>query len=119
MNEPKFEHNCTGCKFLGHYLGYDVYICSPNDPQSKASGLGTSILARFGNDGPDYASSPLSIFQRMVENNENVKDSTVDPPVTMPFQEWVFQTDKCVYHAAWMLALTVQKMKEITEEEKT
>jgi len=113
MSEPKFEHNCINCKFLGHYLGHDVYLCSLNDPQSKASGLGTSILARFGDEGPEYASSPLSIFQRLLENNENVRDGDV----IMPIQEWIFHTDKCNYHAAWMLALTVQKMKEITEDE--
>ena len=33
----KFEHNCEGCKFIGHYYGCDVYICSE------------SIISRFGN----------------------------------------------------------------------
>ena len=46
--EPKFEHDCGKCVFIGHIAGRDIYTC----PQS---GIPT-IVARVGDDGPDYTS---------------------------------------------------------------
>lgn len=41
---PKFNHDCTSCKFLAHFDGHDLYVCV------------STIVARFGNDGWDYTS---------------------------------------------------------------
>jgi len=54
MDKPKYAHNCDRCEFLGGWTSpegttYDLYYC----PQLP--GLPT-ILARWGNDGPDYLS---------------------------------------------------------------
>jgi len=43
---PKFTHDCEGCKFLGHYEGHDLYYCA-GEP---------TVIARYGSDGPAYAS---------------------------------------------------------------
>jgi hypothetical protein len=51
------------CKYLcsgksrfhsDHYQEYDFYICDARIPT-----MGRTIIARFGDDGPDYCSSPL------------------------------------------------------------
>lgn len=43
---PKFKHDCTSCVYLGHFEDHDLYYC-PNDP---------TVIARFGDEGPDYGS---------------------------------------------------------------
>lgn len=44
-----FTHDCDACVFLGHAEGCDHYIC--ND----------SLIARDGNDGPEYTSMPRRV----------------------------------------------------------
>ena len=48
---PKFQHDCTQCKFVAHIDGHDTYICP--------SFLG-SIVLRYSSDGPKYSSLPTS-----------------------------------------------------------
>jgi hypothetical protein len=48
-----YEHDCHWCVFIGHYAGYDLYRCSQ-------SGKPT-IVARYGNGGPDYRSGPSQV----------------------------------------------------------
>lgn len=55
VQKPRFKHDCTGCTFLGHYDDGDekrdiYWCCSPSDP------ILDSIIARFGDDGPEYRS---------------------------------------------------------------
>lgn len=45
--QPVFEHDCDDCTFIGHVLGHDLWIC----PQG---GVMPTLLARWGNDGPEY-----------------------------------------------------------------
>jgi hypothetical protein len=57
FNGPIYKHDCESCRYIGTYVGphpgddrpHDWYIC------------GDSILARDGDDGPDYHSWPLYI----------------------------------------------------------
>lgn len=49
MVDPVFEHDCDQCLFIGHYRGHDLYRC----PQG---GTVVTIVARYGNEGPDYTS---------------------------------------------------------------
>jgi hypothetical protein len=44
--QPKFEHDCTRCQFLGHYDGADLYFCD-GEP---------TIIARFSSEGHNYRS---------------------------------------------------------------
>ena len=48
---PQFKHDCDLCKFLGRdewdNTPYDLYFCSKRGP---------ILVARYGNDGPDYVS---------------------------------------------------------------
>jgi hypothetical protein len=58
LYEPKFHHDCDKCEFLGGYKEgderADVYICP--------SCLGMSVIARLGDDGPDYYSSDIRLM---------------------------------------------------------
>lgn len=51
---PRYTHDCDACEPLGEHLEYDLYYCPRCD--------GGTIIARYGNDGPEYASTMLSIF---------------------------------------------------------
>jgi hypothetical protein len=57
---PKFTHDCDKCQFLGTEQGCDLYICASR----MIKGLGPSIIARFGNDGPQYASVPWGVIEK-------------------------------------------------------
>lgn len=65
--KPLYQHDCTDCQYLGRYLKpmesihddpdavYDLYYC----PKTSGSG---SVLARYGNDGPDYLSMDVRVL---------------------------------------------------------
>lgn len=57
--KPRFTHDCTRCVFTGADAEYDFYFC----PGS----LGGSIIARFGNDGPEYASSAVDVWRSYLQ----------------------------------------------------
>ena len=44
---PRYEHDCKSCAYLGQYREYDLYYC----PQHEFP----TVIARFGK-GPDYKS---------------------------------------------------------------
>lgn len=59
----RYIHDCDDCIGLGKFsLGnrrFDLYFCPRCD--------GGSVLARYGDRGSDYASSPLDILDRLLE----------------------------------------------------
>jgi hypothetical protein len=84
LMEPKFEHDCEGCDFLGHALDADLYICGI-DKRDRFSG---SVIARYSSDGPDYSSMPTSAVEDMLKRGFSIGDHTQDPPITthVPFK---------------------------------
>jgi hypothetical protein len=54
-SEPRYEHDCDGCMYLGNYEELDVYYCCGSDGIS-----GGSVILRFGDEGWEYTSSPVS-----------------------------------------------------------
>ena len=63
--EPTYQHDCEACIFMGTWTGpdqalgqenalFDLYVCP------RETTLGTCCIARFGNDGPEYASMSLT-----------------------------------------------------------
>jgi hypothetical protein len=44
---PVFKHDCDDCEYLGHFDEHDLYYCKNGGP---------TVIARWGGDGPDYAS---------------------------------------------------------------
>ena len=67
--KPQFDHDCKDCTFLGRHEGqsafggssgkYDLYFC----PQY---GMSHTVIARFGNGGPDYLSGLLASYYEPV-----------------------------------------------------
>ena len=66
MHYPKYQHDCENCIYLGlhtvesedeeghtFYIAYDLYICLNKDD----SGF-PSLVARYGDEGWEYLSSP-------------------------------------------------------------
>lgn len=63
---PRHRHDCDDCEFLGVADGtnpggddsddFDLWFCARCDEGS--------LIARYGNDGPNYISSPISILRR-------------------------------------------------------
>jgi hypothetical protein len=47
VEQPKYDHDCDRCQFLGTFDGHDLYYCP---------GGGPTIIARYSSDGPDYSS---------------------------------------------------------------
>lgn len=49
MPEPRFEHDCTACTFLGEHENCDVYACDQG-------GTFPTIILRASDEPSDYAS---------------------------------------------------------------
>lgn len=65
--ERRYKHDCETCKFLGHYNEYDLYYCSQ-------TGLPT-VIARYGDDGPEYTSGMGSDHPALVEARSRYEDA--------------------------------------------
>ena len=98
---PKYKHDCESCRFLGTFFEFDVYLCHQ------------SIIARYGDDGPEYASSMISILLDQF-TNPNYRMGLSDSK-SMAMQEWLFSNDVCGYYKAWLLALATLQIKELTQ----
>lgn len=72
--QPRFEHNCDDCEYLGHvefpaaYFDAAVPYTKPKSADlyfCKVSGIGgeDSLLARYSDRGSDYSSSSVSIVR--------------------------------------------------------
>ena len=46
MEQPRYEHDCNICEFLGQYREYDLYYCLKN----------MTIIERYSDEGGDYSS---------------------------------------------------------------
>ena len=60
---PVFKHICDNCEYLGHFDEHDLYYCPKGGP---------TVIARWGGDGPDYASGMAIAeawdFKRLKDN---------------------------------------------------
>lgn len=115
MKTPVFEHDCDhGCRFLGHWLGHDVYIHTYPD---RSNLMGT-VIARNGKDG-EYSSFPLRIFRSMLENSEdNLIRVTSASGATreIQFLEYMFSPDGSPAFRAILLALAHDNLVKNMEE---
>jgi len=48
MDQPRFDHGCPRCTFLGQWNEFDLYFC----PQGSLP----TVIARRSSEGPDYTS---------------------------------------------------------------
>jgi hypothetical protein len=93
--KAKYAHDCNACKFLGHFVGYDVYTC-PNN---------SSIIARFSSYEPNYVSMNRDHFRTMITNNTPIG---FPEGKTVPIQTLIFSENCPVrYYQAWVIALAL------------
>jgi hypothetical protein len=85
--KPKFVHDYEDCKFLGHWYNHDVWL-------HHREGDCGSILARYGNEPWEYASSPIEdcfgpeMYYK--ERRIGLSDGTA-----MPYFEYIF-SGRCI-----------------------
>lgn len=63
-NPPLWRHDCPQCVPLGTFTFHDLYFCQGI--------LGGTVLARYGNDGPEYLSTPVEI---LLDNLSDIDDT--------------------------------------------
>jgi hypothetical protein len=78
---PQFQHDCEDCVFLGRsacviavpvsqkaqrYLRCDQYYCTTRTSLAPAT-----LIQRFGDAGPDYASCPVVLAPGLIGANES------------------------------------------------
>lgn len=67
IQKPRFPHDCSECRFLGtvdggdpyrgsQFMRFDLYYCASTDDGS--------LLARYGDEGGEYLSSPRALLER-------------------------------------------------------
>lgn len=93
---PKYTHDCEHCQFLGTFFDHDVYVCKRGE-----GWLDTTIIGRYGDDGPKYASGPLGLFIDALRRNSFIG---VDGK-SVKFHDYLFSQHVCPYHKAWVVAL--------------
>jgi len=52
----RFSHDCKACTPLGQFEEYDLYHC-------MQGGSMPTVLARYGNEGPEYVSGLFSVSE--------------------------------------------------------
>jgi hypothetical protein len=76
--KPFFFHDCDRCEFLGGvnlntllngYRRFDIYVCSSTQGHNL-----DSILARYGNNGPEYLSYILGALNTKPVNLTELPD---------------------------------------------
>lgn len=97
-----FQHDCDNCTFHGNFFGHDVYLCSE---EGNGSILGPSIIARYGNSGPDYASMPVGILQDSLQDANRTIGGTRLPGGSMNYREWIVSEYACKSTQAMIFAL--------------
>lgn len=81
--KAKFVHDCDKCTFLTIVDGMDVYVCTGDTM------MGTDIIARYGDDGPDYKSVCAYIMAMLVADRTTFLDA--DPHLLAGFAMAKFQ----------------------------
>lgn len=64
---PRYQHDCKSCRYLGEYNEYDLYYC--------ANSIVPTVVARYGNHGADYTSGMNSDHPALVEARERYEDA--------------------------------------------
>ena len=95
---PQFVHDCDRCRFYGHLLGQDVYVCPDG-------ALGPSLVARHGDDGPAYGSSPLSLFLDQLTSNGWISGTANGEPWRLRFRDYLVSPHAIPCHRAWLVVV--------------
>ncbi len=73
--KPRFAHDCENCVFLGSHGQHDLYFCR--------GGVHPTVIARFGNDGPDYMSglAVAHLIPELAEAERRARLENLLPPL--------------------------------------
>lgn len=63
--ERRYQHDCEQCTLLGHYKEFDLYIC-----RNKHKPTDSTLLARYGNEPREYASTLVGYTNHLFELHE-------------------------------------------------
>ncbi len=63
---PQFQHDCDCCHFLGRFISEN----GPADLYAHTSGNMPTVIARYGSDGPNYASGSSFSYGRLEDLTE-------------------------------------------------
>jgi hypothetical protein len=63
----RFEHDCEKCTFLGNDGEHDLYFC-------MQMGSMPTVIARYGNGGPDYASGLGTTHPSLQEGERRARE---------------------------------------------
>jgi hypothetical protein len=55
----RYRHDCERCEFLGRVADLDIYRCRQ---QTRGSPSMPTLVARWGDTGPDYFSGSEAMF---------------------------------------------------------
>lgn len=101
-DKPKFVHDCDKCRFIATIGGLDIYICGEGKP------AGPSIIARYGDDGPQYTSMPIRSFRWLMRQNKPVEFYTDEEQRVLPMREYLLSNACVPEWRAWLVALAME-----------
>jgi len=71
IETPQYQHDCKKCKFLGRFtsegINYDLYFCI------EGNGNRPTVIARYGNEGNNYASGIMFDSPELTEAKRRAK----------------------------------------------
>ena len=81
QSKPKFQHDCDTCRYLGQSEGEDLYACP-----ASFNVLGPTLIVRRSDEGPDYRSVPMAIFEKnLVRRTEGPEEFQVDSRMVLAY----------------------------------
>lgn len=61
---PRYRHDCDSCIYLGAFGRFDLWHCPHCD--------GGSVIARYGDEGAQYASGPINLWRNLATTTPDV-----------------------------------------------
>ena len=103
--KPIYTHDCNACTYLGQYehegTMHDLYFCGSHE-------RGT-VIARFGDDGPDYCSG-LAFAERGIQPYKEALDRAVAKGLYNPQEQPVRMIGEAQMEAAQALGVVQDAM---------
>jgi len=54
--QPRYQHDCDKCEFLGTHKQFDLYACGNKDPKDEDKIEVNTVIARYSSESGDYSS---------------------------------------------------------------
>lgn len=107
--KPIYTHDCDACTYLGQYehegTMYDLYFHGTHEGRS----INTTVIARYGDDGPDYCSG-LGFAERDIQPYKEALDRAVAKGLYNPQKQPVRMIGEAQMSAAQALGAAQDAM---------